>query len=292
MLRRKRRKKDIVRSKTLNRIRTERMKENRLSHYQSMPQIMEERKIIDYKKRAKRNRRRRKMLLFLFIISILLCFVYFAPFFDIARIEVSGANRLTQDEVIYASGINMGKNIFVLNIGNAKKQVEGLPYVKTAKVQRGFPNIIKIIIEECKPFGYIKYNQDEFIIIDINGKMLEISNNLPQEHLIEIIAPINENPVLGQAFSDENSNFLKKYLATAEEIVHNDIRESVSLIDVSRDFELNMVYKQLKINFGDIQQLNYKFTSLKAILKEIGENAKGKLDLSVPGKYYYKDTAN
>ena len=254
------------------------------------PFVREDRSKIDYKKRARRNKRRRRVILGIFILTILLCVMFFAPFFGIARIEVKGISRMSQEQVITASGIMMGENIFALKMNDVKRRIEALPYTSVAKVKRGFPNVMKLTVEESKPFAYISYNENQFILVDEFGKMLEITDALPQQHFIQLLTQKIENPVLGQTFSEENTSYFKKYLATVSEIVHNNIVEKISLIDVSIDYELNVRYNQLEVKFGDTEKLEYKFTNLLAILNQLGEKAKGRLDLSVPGKSVYKET--
>lgn len=253
------------------------------------PRLREDRTKIDYKKRAKRNKRRRRVIMGVFLFVILLCVMFFAPFFGVSRIEVKGQDRMTQEQVAEASGVRMGENIFSMRLSGVKKRVEALPYTRSAKVQRGFPNVIKITVEEANPFAYIRNNDNQFILINLDGKMLEITDRLPEQHMIQLITQKIEDPVLGQTFSEENSSFLKKYLATIGEIVHNNNVDNISLIDVSNENELNIRYNQLEVKLGDAEKLEYKFSNLKAILEKIGEKAKGSLDLSIPGKSPYRE---
>lgn len=287
--------KPIKKYKRLKKNKTTSVEKEQMQRASVPPRLREDRSKINFKKRAKRNRQRRRILLGIFMLLILLCVMFFAPFFNISRIEVTGISRMTEDEVISSSGVITGSNIFSLNLNNVKKNIKDIPYVNNVKVKRGFPNVLKLIVTETEPFAYIKNNDNQFILIDQEGSMLEITEALPQMHLLELKTQKIENPVLGQTFLDKNENNFKKYLAIRNEIVDNNIIDKVSLIDVSIDYELNIKYNQLEVKFGEninSEELDYRLTSLQKILEKIGENAKGRVDLSIKGQFVYKEMLN
>jgi cell division protein FtsQ len=75
-----------------------------------------------------------------------------APRFAFERVEVVGQNRLSADEVVAASGLVAGQNLFRLDARRAVAGVEALPAVRRAELVRAFPNRVTLQVEERRPF--------------------------------------------------------------------------------------------------------------------------------------------
>ena len=70
-------------------------------------------------------------------------------FFRVAKIEVVGNSIYTAEEVVEASGIGTGDNLFFINRFSAASRIfSKLPYVDKAKVTRALPNRVTITIQE------------------------------------------------------------------------------------------------------------------------------------------------
>jgi cell division protein FtsQ len=78
-----------------------------------------------------------------------------SPRFAIAEVAVSGASRLTPEEVVSASGIGPGTNLFRLDRAEVVARLEALPLVRRADLVRRFPNRVTISIEERRPFTLV-----------------------------------------------------------------------------------------------------------------------------------------
>lgn len=75
-----------------------------------------------------------------------------APRFAVERVEVAGQIQLTPDQVIAASGLTPGQNLFGLDARRAVAGVEALPMVRRAEIVRAFPNRVTLLVEERQPF--------------------------------------------------------------------------------------------------------------------------------------------
>jgi len=78
-----------------------------------------------------------------------------SPRFAINEVAVSGASRLTPEEVVSASGIGPGTNLFRLDRAEVVARLEALPLVRRADLVRRFPNRVTISIEERRPFTLV-----------------------------------------------------------------------------------------------------------------------------------------
>jgi hypothetical protein len=75
-----------------------------------------------------------------------------APRFAVERVEVAGQSQLSVDQVVEASGLVPGQNLFRLDARQAVAGVEALPMVRRAELVRAFPNRVTLLVEERRPF--------------------------------------------------------------------------------------------------------------------------------------------
>ena len=75
-----------------------------------------------------------------------------SPRFAITEVAVVGASRLTPEEIVAASGIGPGTNLFRLDRSAVVARLEGLPLVRRADLVRRFPNRVTVAVEERRPF--------------------------------------------------------------------------------------------------------------------------------------------
>jgi cell division protein FtsQ len=78
-----------------------------------------------------------------------------SPRFAITEVSVSGASRLTPEEVVSASRIGPGTNLFRLDRAEVVARLEALPLVRRADLVRRFPNRVTLSIEERRPFTLV-----------------------------------------------------------------------------------------------------------------------------------------
>lgn len=72
--------------------------------------------------------------------------------FAVTEVAVTGASRLTPEEIVAASGIGPGANLFRLDRAAVVARLEALPLVRRADLVRRFPNRVTLAVEERRPF--------------------------------------------------------------------------------------------------------------------------------------------
>ena len=110
-------------------------------------------------------------LIFLLICAALV--LGMSVFFRVAKIEVVGNSIYTAEEVVEASGIGTGDNLFFINRFSAASRIfSKLPYVDKAKVTRALPNRVTITIQESSAMAYVQAD-DGYWVVDQNCKLLK-----------------------------------------------------------------------------------------------------------------------
>ncbi|MCW8893534.1 MAG: FtsQ-type POTRA domain-containing protein [Deltaproteobacteria bacterium] len=99
--------------------------------------------------------------------------------FRIDQVSVKGSQRLSDQQVVDLSDVQVGVNTFNLDLNLIGRKIEENPWVQQARVQRIFPRQIGVHIQERQPvaivnLGYLYYldNQGEiFKVLDANDKL-------------------------------------------------------------------------------------------------------------------------
>ncbi len=71
--------------------------------------------------------------------------------FPVQKIEVRGVSRISDEEVISLSGVNIGQNLLALRLKLVGQQVATNPWVASVRVQRFFPGTVAVSIVERQP---------------------------------------------------------------------------------------------------------------------------------------------
>ena len=96
-----------------------------------------------------------------------------AIFFKIHTVEVQGNTIYSANEVIAASGIQSGDNLFTLNKEAAAGNIKaGLPYVETVSINRFLPDKVVIEVKESDAVFAVTSDTNTTWLINSVGKAL------------------------------------------------------------------------------------------------------------------------
>lgn len=118
------------------------------------------------RRRSYHRKRRQGRFSFLYKILIFVAIcgaiaVALALFFKVDTITVTGNSRYTANQIIEASGIETGDNMFFLNKYHASERITAaLPYVETVRISRQLPDTLVVTVTECTaPAGRVAGRQ-------------------------------------------------------------------------------------------------------------------------------------
>lgn len=78
-------------------------------------------------------------------------------FFRVETVAVSGNSRYTQEEIIQASGIQSGDNLYRLNkIQISQQMLQALPYLESVTIRRSLPSTIVIMVTEWQAVARVE----------------------------------------------------------------------------------------------------------------------------------------
>ena len=231
---------------------------------------------------GKTNKRRGgKIALIILILTALVLFFLFAPFFKIKVIKCNGNEKLTESEIIIASHIGMGHNIYRTSLDAAKSGILQLPYVDSAELKRVFPNKIEITVVERNPVAYY-VEGNNFVYIDKTGKVLEKKEKSEGVEIAVIENLESEVVKEGEIIKSKKEGKAEFIIEAVGALTKCGLIENVSSIDIAKANNMTFtVNGNLKVTVGAKDKVDYKITFLadKAI-KNLGTETKGFLDVS------------
>lgn len=104
-----------------------------------------------HNRKRKRRRSRLGILFKLLCLAALVAALTFGAtvFFQVETLAVTGNSRYTQEEIIAASGVQVGDNLFRMNKKQISQQIlRQLPYVESVSILRGLPSTITFQVTE------------------------------------------------------------------------------------------------------------------------------------------------
>ncbi len=233
-------------------------------------------------KSQKKKRRKKKTaitLVVFFVISVLvLCVLSLTVFFKIETISVAGNTTYTAEEILSAAEIDKGDNLIRINGEDLSKRLSVmLPFIEKVKVEKNFPDSLKLIVIETKEeFCFV--NEGNCYSANKNGKIIK-KYDAASENLIMITLSNNVKFTLGKkiVFNNEREQTLfENYLDLVQELNYK-----VNFINISDYFASYIkIDDRIIVKFGSSSYFQDKVAYLKASLEGVSNTAEGVFDLS------------
>ena len=230
----------------------------------------------------------RKPLVFIILVASII-FVM-SIFLKIGSIEVVGNSIYTDTEVINASGIQTGDNLFFINrISAGTRIVVKLPYIEAVTITRGLPNRISILVEESSAVGYLDVN-GELWTLSRTGKLLESITKKEAEHLARITGLTLTKAETGEYIRDMGGapavcDYLIELMG---QIQDRGLTAKMNAIDLEKPDDATLeLDDRFTVRLGANENTEYKFGKLVAAMEQLNQNSSGILDVSDGNKVVY-----
>jgi cell division protein FtsQ len=128
-------------------------------------------------RRSDGQRRLRRILIAFGLVGLVVVAVLLlhTPLFSARAISVTGAHSHTSTaEIVDAAGLKGHPPLISVNPGAAAGRVEALPFIASARVERRWPDGVKVVVTERVPKALIAGPGSEWSIVDGTGRTLEV----------------------------------------------------------------------------------------------------------------------
>jgi cell division septal protein FtsQ len=175
--------------------------------------------------------------------------LYRNPHYVLQKIEIEPEGHFTLHSIRQATGLEMGQNLWSLNLPQIAKDLEKLPYVSNAQVERHFPDRVTIRIHERVPVVKISglnadLNTRETFYLDRECVVLKPRDDEEETQLPEIVGLTRAELEPGVRLEQPG---LKRALEILDAIEHSSqLNTSITIrsIDLSQPLSITMTTTQ------------------------------------------------
>ena len=244
--------------------------------------------------RARRKRRRRNIILGVLLTVILLTVgivLSLTVFFKISAVTVTGDEVYSTEQVVEASGITQGENLFLLKKSDTAALIEKtLPYVETADISKSLSGTITIHITAAKAVAALD-NGDSFTLLNASGKVLEDGVAALNDGVMIVQANGIKSAVPGEMVAFSTEEELADMTATYEALQAAEIA-GITELDVRDHLNIKAVYQgRITLELGAVSSLPDKTSFIKAALTRNDESEpefEGTIDFTIDKKAYVR----
>ncbi len=241
---------------------------------------------------ATQNTRRRRSLLAPISFVLIVAAIVFGMgvFFRVQTIEVTGAKTYSDEEIINASGIEIGDNLFFINRFSASSLIfTRLPFIEEASIERIMPNRIVITVSESSAMAYIDWVGTKWMMT-AKCKMLGHGEGEALDGLIQVLHvdpakdedgnyQLEEGTILEVDTGERlKLTYLQDLLHSFEEL---GMTRDVALLDLENPANPTFRYlDRFTVKMGPNDNTNYKLRLLMSAVQQMESDLTGVIDLS------------
>lgn len=226
---------------------------------------------IDKKKKKEKRKKIFKIVKWtsiLLIVAGLWLGILYSKLFDIKNIEVYGNEKLTYEQVVESSKVQIDQNMFKYFKHSVIKNLESNPYIESVTVKRKYPSTVVLNVKE-RTLKYILQYKDGYAYINSQGYILELSTTKPDVPEIKGYTTLEENLVPGQRICVEDLQKLSMVIKLVDAFKEINVAELITYVNIKDENDYSVYIDQEKklIKLGDGTNLSTKMLYIKSILE-------------------------
>lgn len=227
---------------------------------------------------ARQEGRRRLRLVAVATLAATLAIVIIAAanssLLDVEQVTVSGAARALPQQVVVASGLQTGQPLVKVRPSAVAAAVERVPWVDTARVQRGWRGDVTVTVTERRAVVAVPTGT-RYVLVDPTGRQLEIVDAPPEGMLV--VGGLEASGVPGQAVPAD----ALPAVASLEQL-----SPEIAALTTGLSVEGGQVFLQLgptgRAEIGDDRDLEAKMIALETVLARVDLSCVSVIDVRVP----------
>jgi len=225
-------------------------------------------KAVSKNKKQKKSKSSKPIFIFILIGVITIgsiCFIL-SPIFNIKEIKIENNLKMSREEIINLSEIQLGTNIFLKSKNQIAKNIKKNAYIDTVNISKTFSGEVNIkVTERIATFQIEK--DGSFAYINNQGYILEIATeklNVPI-----IYGQDTKEITMGKRLIEKDLIKLEQVLKIMESATNNEFSNLITGIRIgtSQDYILELESENKLIHLGDATNLGTRMLYVKAILE-------------------------
>lgn len=203
-------------------------------------------------------------------------------FFRVETIRIEGEVHYSEQEILQASGLEKGDNMYLLNKAKAADRVTGtLPYVRNVRINRELPSTLVIEVRESPVAGILITAEGDWVL-NAEGKIMEAREGTEVYENAVIDGVTLRDPIVGKkAVTDEDDSYrFEEMLRLLQELETKGLLDKVQAIHLGESDMMTMEYENrfvVCLPWG--ADYEYKLRGLEAVIDELEINETGTIDM-------------
>lgn len=155
------------------------------------------------------------------------------------QIEVNGNHVVSREAVLQQFVHDRNLSVLRISLDSRRSQLEQLPWVESASVQRILPNRIRVELTERTPIAFAR-NGNELALIDAHGVILDRPRD--EDLHFPIVSGVSED--LAREQREKRMQLYQEFMKDIE-LVRGGSSQNVSEVDLSNPKDLRVVMSGL-----------------------------------------------
>ena len=231
--------------------------------------------------KKKRKNRVIKWILIFILLAVAIAIFMMSSVFNIKEIVVINNEKVSSEEIISLSNLNIGVNMFKITNGTIKNGIKTNAYIEDIVIKRNINGTITLDIKERTTTYMLKF-ANAYVYINNQGYMLEISESALEIPVITGFTTTNEEIKAGNRLNTEDLQKLDDVIKIIETSKNTPLANIITEIDISdsADYKLTVASENKKIRTGEMTNINIKLQ----MASKVFEAESGKA-----GEIYFQD---
>ena len=211
--------------------------------------------------------------------------VAFSLFFNVADIRVSGNERYSDEEIVAASKLEEGDNLYLFNkYGKIETMFDALPYLSKVQIRREMPDTIVITVEETEA-RFELITEKGVLLLAADGKILEL---LPEKETLPGVSRIygyGLEPgaeMVGQNIADleDEKSRVAAFLELVAALDKAGNLEKLGDVDMTEAYDVQFIYEgRFLVSTGMPEKLEEKAVYLDEVVRKLNVTDVGYIEL-------------
>lgn len=243
------------------------------------------------KKRKKRRRRGglgRLLRPLSFLLAAVAVVAALTLFFKVESIEVTGSGRYQSDEIIAASGVEIGDNLVLLDRYRVSQRIyTALPYITDVRPKPKFPNTLEIEVTETRAVAVIQ-GGGGFWLLSSDGKILESVDSTAAADYLRITGVWAEEPAISAPLTlpEDSPISVERLQELLNALVEQEALTRTDVINCGESRELVLEYDgRFRVEMFYDADFNFKVTCMVSAADKLEPNQTGTLRMTMTDDY-------
>lgn len=214
--------------------------------------------------------------------------IVYKTMYVISDITVEGTSRYTADEIIGASSVSSGDNLYSFSSRIAEENVTfHCPYVRALDVRRSAPSKVTFTVVEDEPRFYADfYGETRALSASLRVLGTVDPSAAAESGLIRLRLPSVESAMAGRILVFENERNSASMRDVLGMVLASDLKSRITTVDLRSMAELKMVCDdRYLLTFGGAEDVQIKLKIANAVMKDnlFYGNIRAEIDLTTTG---------